>query len=95
MAFFSCKIISVEGRYKIHNGELLAIVEAFKTWKYYLKGSKHEVLICNRLNSITTTRLRRGGDAQREQKKPRATLRDSKNYGIVERCSIDRTLLIK
>ena len=39
VAFFSCKMILMETRYKIHNGELLAIVEAFKTWKYYLKGS--------------------------------------------------------
>ena len=31
VAFFSCKIILVETRYKTQNGEFLAIVEAFKT----------------------------------------------------------------
>ena len=35
MAFFSQKIILAESRYKIYNGELLAIIEAFKTWKHY------------------------------------------------------------
>ena len=31
MAFFSWKMISAKTRYETHNGELLAIVEAFKT----------------------------------------------------------------
>ena len=31
VAFFSHKMIPVETRYKMHDGELLAIVEAFKT----------------------------------------------------------------
>ena len=31
VAFFSCKMILAETRYETHNGELLAIVEAFKT----------------------------------------------------------------
>ena len=31
--------------YKTHNGELLAIIETFKTWRHYLKGCKHKVLI--------------------------------------------------
>ena len=39
VAFISRKIIPVETRYKTHNGELLAIVKAFKTWRYYLEGS--------------------------------------------------------
>lgn len=38
-------MISTETRYKTHNHELLAIIEVFKTWKYYLKSSKHEELI--------------------------------------------------
>ncbi len=45
VAFFSIKMISAETRYETHNGKLLAIVEAFKTWRHYLKGCKHEVLI--------------------------------------------------
>ena len=33
--------IPVEIRGEIHNGDLLAIVEAFKIWRYYPKGCKH------------------------------------------------------
>ncbi len=35
VAFFSRKIIPAETRYETHNQELLAIVEAFKTWRHY------------------------------------------------------------
>ena len=45
VAFFSRKMIMAETRYETHNGELLAIVEAFKTWRYYLERSQHEVLV--------------------------------------------------
>ena len=31
--------------YETHDGELLAIIEAFKIWRRYLKGCKHEVLV--------------------------------------------------
>ena len=40
VAFYLQKIIPAETRYKIHNGELLSIVEAFKTWWHYLEGCK-------------------------------------------------------
>ncbi len=36
VAFFSRKMILAETWYKTHNQELLAIVEAFKTWRHYL-----------------------------------------------------------
>ena len=52
VAFFSRKIIPAETRYKTHNGELLAIVEAFKTWKHYLEGSQHEVLVLTDYNNL-------------------------------------------
>ena len=45
VAFFSCKMIPAETRYKTHNNELLAVVETFKTWRHYLEGSRHEVLM--------------------------------------------------
>ena len=45
VAFFSRKMILVETRYETHDGELLAILEAFKTWKHYLKDCKPEVFI--------------------------------------------------
>ena len=38
-------MIPAETRYETHDGELLAIVEAFKTWRHYLEGSQHEVLV--------------------------------------------------
>ena len=43
--FFFRKMILVETRYKTHKGELLAIIKVFKTWRHYLEGSKHEVLV--------------------------------------------------
>ena len=45
-------MIPTETRYETHNGELLAIVEAFKTWKHYLKGSRHEVLMLTNHNNL-------------------------------------------
>ena len=36
-------MILAETWYKTHNGKLLAIVEAFKTWRNYLENCKHEV----------------------------------------------------
>ncbi len=44
VAFFSRKMILVETRYKTHNGKVLAIIEAFKTWKHNLEDCKYEVL---------------------------------------------------
>ena len=45
-------MILAETRYKTYNDELLAIVEAFKTWKHYLKGSQHEVLMLTNHNNL-------------------------------------------
>ena len=52
VAFFSRKMIPAETRYETHNGELLAIVEAFKTWRHYLEGSQHEVLVLTDHNNL-------------------------------------------
>ena len=52
VAFFSRKMIPAETRYETHDGELLAIVEAFKTWRHYLKGSQHEVLVFTNHNNL-------------------------------------------
>ena len=38
-------MILIETQYKTHNGKLLAIVEVFKTWRYYLESCKHEILV--------------------------------------------------
>ena len=52
MAFFSHKMIPAETRYETHDGELLAIVEALKTWRHYLEGSWHEVLVLTNHNNL-------------------------------------------
>ena len=50
--FFSRKMIPAKTRYETYNGELLAIVEAFKTWRHYLEGSQHKVLILTDHNNL-------------------------------------------
>ena len=52
VAFFSHKMIPAETKYKTHNGELLAIIEAFKTWRHYLEGSRQEVLVLTDHNNF-------------------------------------------
>lgn len=37
-------MISIKTRYN-HNSELLAIVEIFKTWQYYLKDCMYKVFV--------------------------------------------------
>ena len=49
----------------------------------------------NRFNLVKTTRLNQRADGQREQKKSHAMSYDSKNYGFMKKCSINRTLLNK
>ena len=39
------KMISDETRYKTHNAKLLAIIEAFQNWRYYLEGYQYKVLV--------------------------------------------------
>ena len=45
-------MIPIETQYKIYNTELLAIIKAFKTWRQYLKGCKHKVLILTDYNNL-------------------------------------------
>ena len=52
MAFFSQKRILIEIRYETHDGEFLAIVEAFKTWKHYLEGFQYEILVFTNYNNL-------------------------------------------
>ena len=52
VAFYSRKMIPAETRYETHDGELLAIVEAFKTWRHYLEGCKHKVLVLTNHNNL-------------------------------------------
>ena len=45
IAYHSRKFNKHEINYEIHDKELLAIVSAFKTWRRYLEGAQHRVLI--------------------------------------------------
>ena len=45
-------MIPAETCYETHDSELLAIVEAFKTWRHYLEGCKHKVLVLTNHNNI-------------------------------------------
>ena len=52
VAYFLRKMIPAKTRYKTHDGEFLAIVEAFKTWRDYLEGCKLEVLVLTDHNNL-------------------------------------------
>ena len=52
VAFFSYKMIPIEIRYKIYDNELLAIVEAFKAERQYLKGFQYKVLVLTNHNNL-------------------------------------------
>ena len=52
LSFFFQKMILAETRYKSHNNKFLAIIEAFKTWKHYLKRSQHEVFVLTNYNNL-------------------------------------------
>ena len=45
-------MILAETQYKTQDGELLAIVEAFKTWRHYLEDCKYEVLVLTNYNNL-------------------------------------------
>ena len=52
VAYYSRKMILVKTWYKTHDSKLLAIVEAFKTWRHYLEGCKYKVLILTNYNNL-------------------------------------------
>ncbi len=45
-------MIPIKTRYEIYDGKLVAIVEAFKTWRHYLEGCKHEFLMLTDHNNL-------------------------------------------
>ncbi len=45
-------MIPVKTRYKLYNHELWAIIEAYKTWRHYLKRCKYEILILTDNNNL-------------------------------------------
>ena len=45
-------MILAETRYETHNSKLLDIIKAFKTWRHYLEGYKHKVLVFTDHNNL-------------------------------------------
>ena len=45
VAFHSRKFDAAEINYKIHDKELLAIVDSFVQWPHFLEGSPHQVIV--------------------------------------------------
>jgi hypothetical protein len=59
IVYHSRKMIPAERNYNIHDKELLAIVDAFKEWRVYLEGAKHQVTVISdhkNLTHFTTTK---------------------------------------
>ena len=52
VAFYLQKMILAKTWYKTHDGELLTIVGAFKTWRHYLEGCKHKVFVFTNHNYL-------------------------------------------
>ncbi len=52
IAFFSRKMIPAENWYETHDGKLLVIIEVFKTWRHYLEGCKHDILVLTDHNNL-------------------------------------------
>ena len=52
VGYFLYKMIPTKTRYKTHNGEVLAIIEAFETWRHYLKDCKHKFLVLTNNNNF-------------------------------------------
>ena len=52
VAFMSRKMIPAEQNYETHDQELLAIVQAFKTWRHYLEGSAFTIEVWSDHNNL-------------------------------------------
>lgn len=45
VAFYSRKFSAAEINYKIHNKELLAIMESFQEWGHFFEGAAHPMTV--------------------------------------------------
>src|SRR3989440_492878 len=60
VAFHLRKFTPAELNYDIYDKELLAIVDAFQTWRVYLEGAEHQVMVYSdhkNLLAFTTTKM--------------------------------------
>jgi hypothetical protein len=70
VAFFSKKLKGAELNYPVHDKELMAVVEAFKEWKVYLIGARHQITVYSdhhNLIHFTTTKELNGRQARWSQ----------------------------
>lgn len=52
VAYYSCKMHPAEHNYETHDAELLPIIEGFKTWRHYLEGAAHTILVLIDYNNL-------------------------------------------
>ena len=52
ITFYSQKMILAKIWYETHDVKLLPIVNVFKTWRQYLEGCKHKVLVLTNHNNL-------------------------------------------
>ena len=52
IAYYLRKMVPAERNYETHDAELLAIVEGFRTWRHYLEGAAHTILILTDHNNL-------------------------------------------
>ncbi len=61
VAYYSREMLPAEQNYETNDAELLVIVKVFKTWRQYLDGAAHTILVLTDHNNlkkfIETTRL--------------------------------------
>ena len=53
VAFHSRKLTPAEENYELSDKELLAIVDAFKTWRVHLEGAQHKVTVYSDHKNLT------------------------------------------
>ena len=53
VAYYLRKLTEAELNYDVHDKELLAIVECFRTWRHYLKGAHHQVKVITDHKNLT------------------------------------------
>ena len=60
MAFYSHKFTNAELNYVTGDAELLTIVASFKTWRHYMEGAQHQIIVLSdhyNLQTFNTTKV--------------------------------------
>jgi hypothetical protein len=59
VAFYSKKLTDIESRYETHDSELLAIIIAFRTWRYYLAYTRRTIVVKSDHNNLKYFMIKR------------------------------------